>query len=97
MYVMSSGDESYAEPMSTYMLEDICNGSQSHPRKIGERRATRYVMALNEVKRNGKERYYLCEIWVNIYTRYLRPWLIRFRQALPILGESEPEVSYFVP
>ena len=40
MYVMSSGDESYAEPMSTYMLEDICNGSQSHPSK--NRRAARY-------------------------------------------------------
>ena len=30
MDTMSSGDESDAEPMSTDMLEDICNGSQSH-------------------------------------------------------------------
>ena len=29
---MSSKYESDAEPMSTYMLEDIFNGSQSHPR-----------------------------------------------------------------
>ena len=28
---MSSGYEYYAEPMSTDMLEDICDGSQSHP------------------------------------------------------------------
>ena len=28
---MSSSDESDAEPMSTDMLEDICDGSQSHP------------------------------------------------------------------
>ena len=31
MGVMSSGDESDAEPMSTKMLEDICDGSQSPP------------------------------------------------------------------
>ena len=29
---MSSGDESDVEPISTQMLEDICGGSQSHPR-----------------------------------------------------------------
>ena len=28
---MSSGDEYDAETMSTYMLEDICDRSQSHP------------------------------------------------------------------
>ena len=27
---MNSGDESYDEPMSTEMLEDICDRSQSH-------------------------------------------------------------------
>ena len=27
---MNSGDESYDEPMSTEMLEDICDISQSH-------------------------------------------------------------------
>ena len=28
---MDSGDESDDKPMSTEMLEDICDGSQSHP------------------------------------------------------------------
>ena len=28
---MDSGDESDDEPMSTEMLEDICDGSKSHP------------------------------------------------------------------
>ena len=28
---MSSGNESDAEAMSIYMLEDICDGSQSRP------------------------------------------------------------------
>ena len=31
MDVMDSGDESDDKPMSTEMLEDICDGSQSHP------------------------------------------------------------------
>ena len=31
---MSSGDESDAEPMSKDMLEDIRDGSQSHPRLL---------------------------------------------------------------
>ena len=29
-YEMSSGDESYAEPITTYMLEDICDVIQYH-------------------------------------------------------------------
>ena len=40
MYLMSSGNESDAEPMSTEMLEDIHDGSQSHPRV--NMRETRY-------------------------------------------------------
>ena len=32
MDAMSSGDESDAETMSMDMLEDICDGSQYHPR-----------------------------------------------------------------
>ena len=31
MDLMPLGDESDAEPMSTNMLEDICDGSQNHP------------------------------------------------------------------
>ena len=37
---MSSGDESDAEPMSTYILEHICDGIQSH--MIINRREVRY-------------------------------------------------------
>ena len=40
MGVMSSGDKSDAEPMSTDMLEDISVGSKSH--LIVNRRETRY-------------------------------------------------------
>ena len=37
---MSSGDQSDSEPMSTDMLEDICDGSDYHPNI--NRRKTRY-------------------------------------------------------
>ena len=40
MDVISSGDESDAEPMSTGILKGICDGSQSHP--IINRREARY-------------------------------------------------------
>ena len=35
---IDSGDESDDEPMSTNMLEDICDGSESHP-NINKREA----------------------------------------------------------
>ena len=31
MDAMASGNESYHDPISTVMLEEICDGSQSHP------------------------------------------------------------------
>ena len=31
MDLMDSGDDSEYDPMSTEMLENICDGSQSHP------------------------------------------------------------------
>ena len=59
MNLMDSGDESYDEPMSTDMLEDIRDGIKSHLSL--NRRETRYrnVIALNKEKRNRRERYYL--------------------------------------
>ena len=38
IYTMDSGDESEDKPMSTDMLEDICDGSNSHP-SINKREA----------------------------------------------------------
>ena len=40
MGVMSSGDDYYAGPISTEMLKDICDGSQSH--MSVKRREARY-------------------------------------------------------
>ena len=40
MDAMNSGDESYHDLISTKMLEDICDGSQTHPNV--NRREARY-------------------------------------------------------
>ena len=42
--VISSGDESDAQPISTGVLEE----------NLGDSRATRYVIVLNKVEQNGK-------------------------------------------
>ena len=62
--------------MYTDMLEDICDGSQSHP--IINRIEARYRIRLNKGKRNVKERYYQRETWMNVYTRYFRLLLMIF-------------------
>ena len=52
MDAISSGNEYDAEPMSTYILEDICDGNQSHP--IINRRETHYKIR-NNIKRGKAE------------------------------------------
>ena len=49
---MSSVDESFTEPMSTYMLEDICDGSQSH---LGINRIKARYNICNHIKRGQDE------------------------------------------
>ena len=41
--VMDSGDEPYDDPIYMHMLEDICDGSQSHPNV--NRREARYKIS----------------------------------------------------
>ena len=94
---MSSGDESDAESMSTDMLEDICDGSQSHP--LINRREERYKICdwikqgqaewkgvLLSTQKMGKGLHKVSKAAVNNIYQYL-----------PILGESWSEVSYFIP
>ena len=61
-----SGDESDAEPMSTDMLEEICDGSQYHPsinkREVRDKiqywikqRKTEYKRALLSTQNMGKD------------------------------------------
>ena len=61
MDAKDSVDESYDEPMSTEMLEDIFEGSQSHPNvnKI-EARYKKNLIVLSTDN---------CKTWVKVYTR----------------------------
>ena len=54
--VMDSGDEYDDDLISTDMLEDICDGSQSHP--IVNRREAHYKIRgrIKQIKCNGKGR-----------------------------------------
>ena len=94
---MDSGDESYDEPMSTEMLEDICDGSKSHPSvnrieacyKIGYRikqRQMEWKGALLSMQNMVKGLHKVFEDVVNEISQYL-----------PVLGESGLGVFYFIP
>ena len=56
MDAMDSGDESYHDLISTEMLEDIHDGSQSHTRvNQREARYKKYVIVLGKENRNRTE------------------------------------------
>ena len=72
--------------MSTEILEDILDGSQSHP--VVNRREARYkyMIALNKENRNGRE--CLHKVFKTV-VKYMC-------QDLPTLGESGSDVSYVI-
>ena len=53
MYAINSGDESYHDLISTEMLEDIRDGSQTHPNVNRIEAGYKYVIVLGKVNRNG--------------------------------------------
>ena len=59
--------------------------------------ATRYMIALNKVKQNGKGPCYQCKAWVKDYKIYLRLLFIIFCEHYHFLVESGSEFSYFIP
>ena len=87
---MSSGDESDTEPVSTDILEDICDVSQYHPST--NRREARYKIfycikkKASGMQNMGKGLQKLFKAVVN-----------ELLEALPILGESGSAVSYLIP
>ena len=97
MDVMSSGDESDAEPMFTDMLEYIRDGSQYHP-------------SINSIEARYKIRYCFKQSQVELKvvllpTRNMGKGLQKLfkavvdeiSQALPILGELGSKLSYLIP
>ena len=94
---MDSGDEPDDDPISTEVLEDIRDGSQSHPNvnrrearyKICDRikqRQSEWKGALKARQNIGKG---LHTVFKNIVKEIL--------QDLSSLGESGSEVSHFIP
>ena len=97
MDVMDSGDDSDDEPMSTDMLEDIRDGSKSHP-SVNRREARykiHYCMKLIQTA---------CK-WLLLSTQNMGKGLKKvfkaivndILQVLPTFGESGSKVSHFIP
>ena len=96
MDAMNSGDASYHDLISMEMLEDICDGSQTHPNV--NRREARYKIrdrirqtqsewkgALKAMQSLGKG---LHKVFLTV--------LKDISQELTTLGESGSEVSHFI-
>ena len=72
MDAMDSGDDSDHDLISTDILEDICDGSQSHPNV--NQRESRYKIrdCINQRKEEWKVASKATQSMVKVYTRYLR-------------------------
>ena len=97
MNVMDSGGESDDEPMSKDILEDIFDGSKSHP-KINRREAC------YKIHDRIKERQPECKgalkamrnLGISLH-KVFKTFFKEILQDLPPLGESGSEVSYCIP
>ena len=94
---MDYGDESYHDPISTEMVEDICDGSQSHPNlnRIEARykkcdhnkhRKLEWKGELKDTRNTGKGLQKVFKTVVKEISQYLPP-----------LGESVLELSHLIP
>ena len=55
MDALDSSDESYDDPISKEMLEDICDGSQSHMKVNRGKAHDKIRHFIKQINRNGKE------------------------------------------
>ena len=90
MDAVSSGNDSDAEPMSTEMLADINNGSQYH--SIINRREACYKIR-DHIKKSQSPKQNMGKGLHKSFKAVANDIL----QVLPILGESDSEVYYFIP
>ena len=85
MDAIDSGDESDYEPMSTEMLEDICDRSQSHPNASrieacyrihyhSNKRQLKWKRALKVTRKTGKGLYKVFKTVVKNISQYLPPF-----------------------
>ena len=97
MDVMSSGNESDDEPMSTEMLEDIFDVIKSRP-IINKRKACYKIH--DRIKRSQSEWKGALLSFQNMgkgLHKFSKTVINYISQFLPILDESGSKVSYFIP
>ena len=94
---MYSGDESDDEPMSMEILEDIRDGSQSHPNV--NRREARYKIRdhIKQRKLEWKAALKYTQNMGKVLHKVLKTVVKEISQDLPTLGESGSKLSYFIP
>ena len=93
---MNSGDESYHDIISTETLEDICDGSQTHPNV--NRRKARYKIC-DRIRKRKSEREGALEAMrstVKGSHKVFSTAVKEISQELTPLGKSGSEVSHFI-
>ena len=97
MDVIDSGDRSDYEPISTVMLEYICDGSQSD--LSIKRREARYNIRdhINWIQAELKEALLSTQNMGKGLHKVFKSSVNEILQVLPNLGESGSEGSYFIP
>ena len=97
MDAMGSGDESDHDLISTEMLENIRDESQSHPNV--NRREARYKIRGSISQRQSKYKGALKDTQNlgNGLHKLFRTVVKEISQDFPPLGESGSEVSHFIP
>ena len=94
---MDSGNESEDEPMSMEIIEDVCDGSKSHPSV--NRREAHYKMRdhIKRIQMEWKGSLLFMQNMGKGLHRFFKAVANDILQVLLILGESGSEVSFFIP
>ena len=97
MDAVNSSDESDHDLISTEMLEDICDGSQTHP-NVNKREA-RYEIRDHVRQRQSEWKGALKATWSmeKGLHKFFSTVVQEILQELIALGESGSEVSHFIP
>ena len=97
MDAMDSGNDSDYDPISTEILEEILDGSQSHPNV--KRRESRYKIRdrIKQRQPEWKEALKVTQTIGKGLQKVFKTILKEIWQDLPPLGESGSEVSHFIP
>ena len=97
MYAMDCGDESDHDLISAEILEDICDGSQSHP-NVNQREA-RYKIrdSIRQRQSEWKGELKATQSMGKGLHKVFKTVVKYISQDFPPLGESGSEVSHFIP